>query len=95
MRKVAVSIRISKSGQAEVAERKDVSNLDSANYYMMARAGTGTKNRNMKSKFHEFKWCCKKKGCPFSLEPRRIYCGVALTGKKVECKCNRWPYKLH
>ena len=54
---------------------------------MMARAGKLLYLKPIKNTFVEFKRCCVKKGCPFSVEIHRLNCKGFLLGNKVACMC--------
>ena len=54
---------------------------------MVAKAGKVTKMRKYINAIDEFKWCCKVKGCPFTIERRRVNCRGFFYGKKVTCMC--------
>ena len=54
---------------------------------MMARAVTVTKIKKVKGAFVEFQRCCIRKGCPFTIELRRINCRGFFNGNKVTCMC--------
>ena len=59
---------------------------------MIAKAGTVTKIRKLKTTLDKYMWCCIKKGCPISKEFGDIICVLVRNGIKVDCNCEKWSY---